>query len=201
MSLRRGLSPNQRRARRRKLPRRRQEDLLVGNHELRLLKHIADRSPFLKVLLDEVMGMTMEDVFGVNKHKINLICKLDLRAYKAMEVRDQIRQNYEVYYGCYACTHEPDPGLGMSGTNGHYHKAILNTFTNLQMGNCSWIQTPAMHRMDAVYIKGRNKADLGFLIAHVNAFEQTVSQYPVIFQENWVCINGIYYKRSDYVYD
>lgn len=177
-----------------------QIDMIMGNHEFRLLKHMADKTPFLKVLLGDVMNLTLEDIFGIRQFGINLIAKWDLAAHKAGEIRDQIKLNYEIYYGCYVCTHEPDPGMGISGTNGHLHRMVYNTSTNLHHRNISWVQTPALHRMDAVYIKGRNKADMGFLLANINIETGEVIQHPQIIQEQWTVINGIYYKRSDYNY-
>ena len=178
-----------------------QIDFIMGNHEFRLLKHLADRSPFLKVLLSDVMNISIDDIFGVNDYGINMIAKWDLTAHKAKEIQDQVKKNYEIYYNCYACTHEPDPGMGISGTNGHLHRTNLITDTNVTHGNISWVQTPALHRMDAVYIKTRNKADLGFLLTHININNGNVVQHPQMIQEGWTVVNGIYYKRGDYVYN
>ena len=178
-----------------------QIDLIMGNHEFRLLKHMADKTPYMKILLGDVMNLTLEDIFGIREFGINMIAKWDLAAHKAQEIRDQIKKNFEIYYDCFACTHEPDPGMGISGTNGHLHKLVHNTDTNLHHNNISWVQTPALHRMDAVYIRGRNKADMGFLMAHINIETGEVVQNPHILQESWGVVNGVFYRRSDYVYD
>lgn len=173
-----------------------QIDFILGNHEYRLLKLLADKTPNVQILLSDVMGLSLNDVFGVHDHRINLISKLDLGAYTTPEMRKEVRQNYKTYYECYMATHEPEKGSGLSGTNGHLHRMIYNTSTNLLRGNISWVQTPALHRRDAHYIQGRNKADLGFLVTTVNVDTKEVIQNPIVMHEDWAVVEGVYYERD-----
>ena len=176
-----------------------QIDFLLGNHEMRLLKLLSDRTESVQILLSDVMGLTLEDVFGVHRHRINLISKLDLGVYTTPEMKSQVKQNYKIYYDCYMATHEPEVGSGLSGTNGHLHRMVYNTSTNLVRGNISWCQTPALHRQDAHYIQGRNKADLGFLITTVNVETKQVIQNPIVMHEDWAIVEGFYYERDKMV--
>ena len=114
-------------------------------------------------------------------------------------MKSQVKQNYKVYYECYMATHEPEVGSGLSGTNGHLHRMVYNTSTNLVRGNISWCQTPALHRQDAHYIQGRNKADLGFLITTVNTETKQVIQNPIVMHEDWAMVEGVYYERNKMV--
>jgi len=173
-----------------------QIDLLAGNHELRLMKHLADKSPAVRVILSDVMGLTLADIFGLDEFKMNLISKLDLTAYRVRDVKDQIKENYEIYWDCFVACHFKDWHFGLSGCSGHHHRMSLETARNIPAGRLSWVESPGMHKLDAEYVGGLNKWNLGFNIIDIHLDTKEVIQSPCKIHENWAVVNGVFYKRK-----
>lgn len=174
-----------------------QIDFIMGNHEFRLLRHIADRSPNLRVLLSDVMDIGFAEIFGLDEFQINWISKIDFKAYTKADINKELKKNFKIYFDCYVVSHEPDQGLkGLSGTNGHHHTVAMQSNFDLMRGPVTWVQTPGMHQIHAEYIGGAVKWNLGFLFAYINTDLKQVVQYPVSTHEDWAFINGVYYKRT-----
>lgn len=176
-----------------------QIDFILGNHEIRILKIIADQTPALRVLLSDVMGLTFADVFGVDKYQINIVSKLDLGAFTKTDMNNEMKQNYQVYYGCYGVCHEPDERIrrSISGTNGHHHSASMVSDANLTFGSITWVQTPAMHVRDAEYLKNFCAWNMGFLEVIINVDIKQVIQKVHTVHEDWTVIDGVYYERKN----
>ena len=172
-----------------------QIEFIIGNHEWRILKLLALQSPNVRILLSDVMGLSLNDVFGLDDFQINLICKVDLEAFREKDMKDEMQNNYEVYYDAYVLCHKANYGFGMSGSNGHLHTTKIDTDANIPMGNISWMQTPCMHMLDAEYIEGKNNWNLGFGQVYINILTKEVIQTPINIQQDWACINGKVYRR------
>lgn len=175
-----------------------QIDFILGNHEIRVLKLLADQTPVMRVLLADVMGLTFADVFGVDKYQINIVSKLDLGAFTKKDVDNEMKQNYRVYFDCYAITHEPDERIrrSMSGTNGHHHKASWVSDANLNHGSITWVQTPAMHVKGAEYLKTLSGWNTGFIEVVINTVTKQVIQKVHQTHEYWTVIDGVYYESK-----
>jgi len=173
-----------------------QIDFILGNHEWRLLNLLSDKTPNLKVILADVMGLSLADVFGLDEFQINMVCKLDLTAFTKTDMKNELRQNYRVYYDCFVAGHFKDLGYGMSGTSGHCHRPATITFTNLIMGKCSWVETGCMCITDAEYVPHRSKWTNSFLIAHIDAACKSVSPEHIIVPYDNVVIHGVRYERE-----
>jgi len=171
-------------------------DMIVGNHEFRIMKYLADKSPAMKVLLHDVMGMELKDIFGLDKFKINLVAKLDLSAYKVGEQRDEVRENFKVYYDCYVAAHEKDWKFGVSGTNGHTHKPRLESNTNIPMGKITWMNTGCMSKTPVVYQEGKDTYIQGFGIAHIDPVTKQVVQENIVVTGDFAIVAGKYYFRK-----
>lgn len=174
-----------------------QIDFILGNHEWRLLNLMADKTPQVRVLLSDVMGITLNDVFGVDEFKINLISKIDMKAYKKADKEENLKENYQVYYDCFVAGHIKDLTMGMSGTSGHIHRASTEIFTNLPMGKCFWAVTGCMCNTDASYVMGRDKWSQSFLIAHIDTEKRTVSPEHVIALGDSIVVHGKRYSRGE----
>jgi len=174
-----------------------QIDFIMGNHEFRLLRHIADRSPHLRVLMSDVLDIGFAEIFGLDKFKINWISKLDFKAYSKGDINKELKKNYKIYFDAFVCSHEPDSGLkGLSGTNGHHHTVNLQSNYDILRGPVFWCQTPGMHMTDAEYIGGANRWNLGFLFAYINEnLKQTIIN-PITVHPEWALVNGVFYKKS-----
>lgn len=171
-----------------------QIDLMLGNHEMRLLKHLADRTPYLKVLMD-LWDVTLSKLFGLDEWQINLKSKWDLTAWKPGETRDQAKKNYEIYYNCFVCNHTGNEGFGMSGTSGHTHRPDQKTSVNAN-GPLVWTTTGGMCRTNAEYVTTMEKWHNSFLIVHVDILNRQVVPEHIIFTDHMTCVGGKYYTRG-----
>lgn len=171
-----------------------QIDLVLGNHEFRILKHLADRTPFMKVLMD-LWGVTLAQLFGLDDYEINLRSKWDLAAWKPGEVREQARKNYEVYYNCFVCNHTGNEGFGLSGTSGHTHRPDMKTSVSAN-GPLIWTTTGGMCRNNAEYTTTLEKWHNSFLIVHVDTEKRQVVPEHVVFSDYMTCVGGVYYTRN-----
>jgi predicted phosphodiesterase len=180
-----------------------QIDMVIGNHEFRLLRLLADATPNVRVLLSDVMGLELKDVFKLDDYQINLVSKFNLGAFSAKDVENELRRNYQIYYGCYVVCHEPDKNLMiMSGTNGHHHRLsqVSNAFPDPTTGKThqvTWVQTPAGHKKDATYIQNMCKWNTGFLEVIINLDEKEVIQRIQQTYDKWTDIDGIIYRRKN----
>jgi hypothetical protein len=175
-----------------------QIDLIIGNHEHRLLRLIADASPFLKVWLSDVVGMTVNKAFGVDKYQVNIISKADFKVFSKKDLENEMRKNHKIYFDCYAVSHHPDSNLMkvFAGTNGHHHKAFYTSTTNARGGATSWVQTPSLHVKDAEYLEGYPIWDLGFLEVIINVDKKQVVQKIHQVHDHWAVVDGVVYERQ-----
>ena len=171
-----------------------QIDFMLGNHEQRLLKHLADRTPYMKVLMD-LWGVNLSGLFGLDEWEINLKSKWDLAAWKPGEIRDQAKKNYEIYFGCFICNHTGNEGFGMSGTSGHTHRPDVKTSASAN-GPLIWTTTGCMCRTNAEYTTTMEKWQNSFLIVHVDTQEKQVVPEHIIFTDHMTCVGGKYYYRG-----
>lgn len=173
-----------------------QIDLVVGNHEWRLLKLLADKTPAVRVVLADVMGLTLSDVFGLDEFEINLIAKLDLAAFTEPDIKDELRENYKVHYDAFVTSHFKDIGIGLTGTSGHTHHPHQDTFTNHAMGKCSWTQTGSMCETREEYVDGRDKWTNSFALFHIDTLKKTVAPEHFIIPKDHCVIHGKRYVRE-----
>lgn len=172
-----------------------QMDFIMGNHEFRLLRLLADQTPNIRVLLSDVLGLSFSKIFGLDEFQINWVSKLDLGVFTKSDITDELKKNYRIYYDCYVVTHEPTDRFEMSGTNGHHHKAHLSSRNNYLRGHTTWVQTPGMHVADAEYLKGMAPWNTGFLKVYVNTETKQVIQ-NIIQTHSWCVVDGIFYERK-----
>ena len=170
-----------------------QIDLTLGNHEHRLLKHMADKTPFMRVLM-ELWDVDMAKLFGLPEFQINLVTKWDIAAYKPAELRDQAKRNYKVYYDCFVCNHTGKETFGMSGTSGHVHRPAVDTSVSVN-GPLVWVTTGCMCRTNAEYTVTMEKWHNSFLIVHVDTLKKQVVPEHIMFTDEMTCVGGVYYYR------
>lgn len=175
-----------------------QIDFFIGNHEFRLIRHLADASPHLRVLLSDVMGITFAKVFGLDEYKINLVSKFDLAAFTKADIEEELKQNYKIYFDTYVVGHEPDKKLkeAYSGTNGHHHSARLESGFNLHLGVTYWVQTPACHVRGAEYLEKVSQWNTGFLEVTINTEKRQAVQRIHPTYKDWTEIDGVFYERK-----
>lgn len=177
-----------------------QIDLIAGNHEWRLLNLMSEKTPAVKVILSDVMGLSMADMFGLDEFAINLICKVDLAAWSATDISGEIRENYKVYFNSFVLSHFKDLGFGLSGSSGHTHRPEMVTFTNIPMGKLSWNTTGCMADTGAEYISGRDKWTNSFMSADIDTKTKAVSTEHFIVPGDHVTVHGKRYVREKGLY-
>jgi predicted phosphodiesterase len=173
-----------------------QMDLLVGNHENHILRHMAERTPEMRTILSDFMGLSLSDVFCLKQFEINLICQHDLSAFKAADIRSEIAKNRKTYFGCVTIDHYPDPKFSF-GTNwvaGHTHKPNLVTHCNEVIGSVWGLTNGCMSKIDNSYTD-RNRNQNGFGIIHIDTRTRTSQIEPIIFNDGFVIVGGTRYER------
>jgi hypothetical protein len=171
-----------------------QLDFIEGNHEARLLKHLCDATPALKVLLSDLHGMGIAQLLGLDKFQINYVAKCDLHTYSKSDTSKEIRKNYKVYYNSFMVHHFPEgKQLGMPGINGHHHTFEMSTHYNESYGSYQWLQIGSGHRRDATYCNGQ-KWSMGFAIAHVDTETRNTIFETVVVTDRAI-VGGMYYVR------
>ncbi len=173
-----------------------QIDLIAGNHEVRILKILSDKTPAIKVLLSDVMGLTFSDMLGLDEFEINLTCKMDLAAFTNPDISSEVKENFKLYYNSFVCSHYKSLRFGVSGTSGHTHRPEQITFTNLPMGRLSWTTTGCMATTRMEYTEGMDTAVQSFMVAHVDAHTKKVAPEHFLVPGDSVVIHGKRYVRA-----
>lgn len=172
-----------------------QIDLIEGNHEYRLLRHLAEASPAIRAVLSDIHGMTVGSLLGLDKYEVRYIARGDLAAWTKGDIRSEIKKNYEVYFDTFLVDHFPD-GIrrGLSGVNGHHHKFEARSFYSELRGPCHWVQLGCGHRRAAEYCHG-HQWNMGFLLAHIDTEKSLVAMNYIPIQDH-AEVGGKFYLRG-----
>jgi len=174
-----------------------QVDWILGNHELRLFRYLADVSPALASL----ECLQFSKLFSLDDLEINLVARESFLTPKAKG------ENYKLYFDLFAGTHGvklgPHPAMkelqtyGLSGCSGHVHR-----FTNFSQRNLHgyhrWISSGAMCelKLGEEYIPDLIDWTQGFPIIHIDRKAQRVFIEYCDLTSGMACIGGVYYKRD-----
>ena len=174
-------------------------DFILGNHEARLLNHLADRTPYMKVLMD-LMGHSLADLFGVHEYEINLISRADLAVFRPSEKRDEMKKNYKTYHGLFTVTHDAPKGghFALCGASGHTHKPGTIATVDERFGGKFWLTLGCMSKVDAEYVQGLSQYQNGFAVVHIDTVGKSVVGENVIFSDTMAVVGSKVYLRSDY---
>lgn len=172
--------------------------LLAGNHEHHLLRHMAERTPEMRAILSDFMGLTFADLLGLKEFEINLICQHDLSSYTPAMSREEIKKNRKTYYGCITADHYPDPkfDLGTCWVGGHTHKPALFTGCNEVLGGLWGMALGCLTTVDNNYTY-KNRNQNGFAMAHIDTLKKHSIPEPVIFSDSGCVVGGVRYSRLD----
>lgn len=173
-----------------------QIDMLEGNHEYRLLRHLGEASPAIKAVLSDLHGMTVGQLLGLDQFQVRYVARGDLAAWTKGDIRKELKKNYEVYFDTLLVDHFPQ-GIrrGLSGVNGHHHKFEARSFYSALRGPCQWVQLGCGHRRAAEYCDGHHW-NMGFLVAHIDTEKHTTAMnyVPVLDHAE---VGGTFYFRGD----
>jgi hypothetical protein len=169
--------------------------LLEGNHEFRLLRHMADATPALRAVLSDLHGFTVGKLLGLEEFEINYVAGADLAAYNKRDIGQELANNSRIYWDTLHMNHFPDArNMGMPGSNGHHHKHIVWPMFNPIYGAYEWHQLGSGHKRSASYCNGE-KWHNGFAIWHVDTLTRaTVCEYVPV--TDFAVVGGKFYQRT-----
>lgn len=174
-----------------------QIDLIEGNHEARLLRHLADQTPALRAVLSDLHGMTIAQLLGLDEFQINYIAQADLAAFTKRDFDRELANNYKVYYDAFLCHHFPHgKSMGLPGVNGHHHKHQVWPLFSPIYGPYEWHQLGSGHKRSASYCDG-GKWHNGFSIAHIDTQTRSTLQDYVTVTDFAVAGGKMYLRAPD----
>jgi hypothetical protein len=172
-----------------------QIDLIEGNHEHRLLRHLAEASPAMRAILADLHGFTVPRLLGLTAYEVNYIARADLHGFWQKDINAEVRKNYLVVDDAYLVHHFPDGmSMGLPGMHGHHHKHIVWPKFDAVRGPYEWHQLGAGHRRQASYCAGE-KWQNGFMLAHLDRERRHVAFEYVDLTYNHACVGGRWYER------
>lgn len=166
-----------------------------GNHEHRLLRHLSEATPALKVVLSDLHGFTIPKLLGLDKYEVRYVARADLATFNQSNVKHELSKNYECFYDCVMVDHFPS-GIhrGVPGLNGHHHKHEMNAFYSHTFGPSEWHQLGAGHRRAASYCDGEKWSN-GFMITHIDT-QNLRPIFEYVDVKDFAVIGGKYYIRE-----
>lgn len=174
-----------------------QIDYFEGNHELRMVKLLADATPAVRAVLSDLHGWSAREFFGLDKFEVNYITKADLAAGTRAEITKELKKNYKVYHECFAAAHYPMyRNYELAGVSGHIHNRQIWPVKTMMNGTRSWLQMGCGHKQEAEYCDAENVWELGFAIVDIHVPSQSVNiqSIPVT---NIAQVGGKYYEREE----
>jgi len=172
-----------------------QIDLIEGNHEARLLIHLADATPALKAVLSDLHGLTVPQLLGLDRYEVNYLARADLAATSKHDMKKELGKSYKNYWDCFIAHHFPQGRkMGLPGWNGHHHSHMMWQQFSPIYGSYEWHQLGAGHRREAAYCEGEKWAN-GFMIANCNVeTKSTVMDY--VQMTDFTVVAGDWYYRT-----
>lgn len=172
-----------------------QIDLIAGNHEMRLLRHMSDATPALRAVLSDLHGLTVSKLLGLDEFEVNFISIGDLAAFTATDIKKELQRNYKVYWNSFLVHHYPEGRrLGMPGFCGHHHAYIAWPHRSVNFGSYNYYQVGAVHRKAATYTNGEHWSN-GFMLVHVDTqTQQSIFEYIPVGE--FAVVGGKYYFRQ-----
>ena len=177
-----------------------QVDLIEGNHEFRLLRHLADATPALRAVLSDLHGLTIPGLLGLEKFQVNYIARADLAsaAYRQIDLRKELRRNFKIYHDQFLIHHYPDGAkMGFPGANGHHHKHVVTPYYGPRYGAYEWHQSGGGHRRDADYTEGELWSNGFPLVIMDTVRRQTIVDYVTIGETIAVSGGKVYYRKPE----
>lgn len=173
-----------------------QVDLIEGNHEARLVKHMMDASPALRSLLADFHGFDIRKLLKLDEYEVNYVAGADLHAFTDAQLRREMVKNYRLYWNCLLAHHFPEgKEKGVPGFNGHHHKHIVWSEANARFGSYEWHQIGGGHIREAVYCDG-TKWNNGFIIANVDTDTESVAFDYTYVGDTMAVSGGTWYYRQ-----
>lgn len=170
---------------------------IEGNHEYRLLRHLAEATPALRDVLSDLHGLTIPGLLQLDQFEINYISRSDLAAFTRGDFQREVGKNWMTLYdNSVLFSHYPkDRHRGIPGFNGHHHKHEMWTNFSPVYGTYEWHQIGAGHNRYASYCDGEIWAN-GFMIMHIDTHTKK-TQFEYVQIQDHVVVGGKWYNRTE----
>lgn len=175
-----------------------QIDLIEGNHEARIAKHIIELSPSTATVLNHFHGMGIRELLGLDRWQVNYIAKNDLMAFTDAQLKSDVTESEKVYWNTVWVRHHPpkQTNVAISGFHGHHHSHEVTSYMNPLSGSFEWHQLGCMHKRHASYTNGR-KWNLGFITGVVDTYMERVSWDYTYVGDTCCQMGGKFYERRE----
>ena len=173
-----------------------QIDLIEGNHEARIHRHIKETDPATADILDYFHGMDVRELLGLDRFQVNYIAKGDLHAFTDAQLKRSVLESERVYWNTLWVRHHPPKkeNKSMPGFHGHHHSHEVTTHFNPAFGGYEWHQLGGMHKRQASYTDGR-KWNTGFITAYIDVVMQRVTFDYTDVGDTCCVLGGRFYER------
>ena len=168
---------------------------IVGNHEMRILKHMAEKDVAMMSLLGDFLGMKFHQLFGIDEYEVNFVCKSDLAAWTKTDWKKELRKNYHLFHDSWVAAHICDFGFGKSGSSGHTHTPSYRPRRSFEGPN-NWTVTPGACGTDADYVERITDAQTGFGIVYIDTWAKRANQKLVITSDGFCEVGGEFYYKN-----
>lgn len=169
---------------------------IEGNHEHRLLRHLSEATPALKVVLSDLHGFTVPKLLGLDAYEVRYVARADLATFNQGDLRREISKNYEVFFNAFMVDHFPTGAArGVPGVNGHHHQYTSATYYSHKYGSYRWDQLGSGHSRAATYCDGEKWSN-GFMTVHID----TQNEIPLMnyhYIGDFAEIGGKFYVREE----
>lgn len=169
--------------------------LVEGNHEYRLLRHLAEESPAMRVVLSDLHGYTVPKLLGLDQFEVNYIARCDLGTFTQRDIAEELNRNFHIAWDAYLTHHFPaGEKMGYHGGHGHHHRHWVHQHYSPDRGPYKWTQLGACHVRRASYCAGEAWG-LGFQVAHVDTHTKSVADEYIHIQDH-AMVGGRFYLRE-----
>jgi len=171
-----------------------QIDFIEGNHEARVLKHLAEADPFMREMLSDFLNInSVGELLKLDEYEINYIARVNLCEFADNSKRIEKvvnKENYKIYWNSFLAHHLPEGrGYKMPGFNGHHHRHFVWTDYSAAYSSYEWHQLGAGCKRLASYADG-TKWNNGFLVAHVDTERQRNDFQYIPVNEDFAVVCG-----------
>jgi hypothetical protein len=170
-------------------------NLIEGNHEFRLLRHLSEATPALKNILADLHGFDVPSLLGLTEFEINYVSNSNLATFTERDIKAELSRNYWIGWDCLLAHHFPTGrNMGLPGFNGHHHRHFVWSSYSPIYGSFEWHQLGAAHMRRADYCNGEQWGN-GFLMVHVDV-QTKKSQFEYVQIGDHCMVGGTWYERT-----
>lgn len=172
-------------------------NMIEGNHEYRLLRHLSEATPAMKAVLADLHGWTVPKLLGLDKFEVNYVAPADLATFTKSDAQAEVRRNFLILYDFLVAHHFPEgANFGLPGWNGHHHSHLVQTKYSPIYGSYEWHQLGSGHKREASYCNGE-RWTTGFLLVHADTVAKRAQFEYIDTTHDHAVIGGTWYQRDN----